>query len=55
VQKLAAEAGPLLNDRLQALQQKVRADLGLPEASAGGSSAAAPPRPAASATKPASK
>ena len=55
VQKLAAEAGPLLNDRLQALQQKVRADLGLPEASAGGSSAPPPSRPPASAAKPASK
>jgi uncharacterized protein len=55
VQKLAAEAGPLLDPKLQALQQKVRADLGLPDAPAGGSSAATPARPAASAAKPAGK
>lgn len=53
VQKLAADAGPLLDPKLKALEQKVRASLGLPEASAGGASGApAPARPAASPAKP---
>jgi uncharacterized protein len=55
VQKLAADAAPLLDPKLKALEQKVRASLGLPETAAAGASGAAPrPAPPASgkATKP---
>jgi uncharacterized protein len=48
-QKLLAEAAPLLDPKLQALQQKVRASLGIPETGPGGGAAA--PKPAASAAK----
>lgn len=48
-QKLLAEAAPLLDPKLQALQQKVRASLGIPETGPGGG--AAVPKPAASAAK----
>ena len=48
-QKLLGEAGPLLDTKLQALQQKVRATLGT------GASAAPAAKPAASAAKPAAK
>lgn len=48
-QKLAAEAAPLLDPKLQALQQKLRSTLGVPEA---GGAASAPAKPAASAAKP---
>jgi len=52
VQKLAAEAAPLLDPKLQALQQKVRASLGIAEAPApAGSAAAAKPAAPASAAK----
>ena len=51
VQKLAADAAPLLDPKLKALEQKVRASLGLPEAVAAGASGAAP-RPAAPAPAP---
>jgi hypothetical protein len=44
-QKLIADAAPLLDPKLKALEQKVRASLGLPEAPASGP-AAAPARPA---------
>lgn len=50
-QKLIGEAGPLLEPKLQALQQKVRASLGIPPAtgaaSSGGGKAIANPKPAA--------
>lgn len=46
-QKLTAEAAPLLDPKLQALQQKLRSTLGVPEPAG----AAAPPKPAASAAK----
>ena len=39
-QKLVAEAAPLLDPKLKALEQKVRANLGLPEAGSGGASGA---------------
>jgi hypothetical protein len=48
VPKLVAETAPLLDPKLQALQQKMRAALGMPAASA-------PPRPAASGARPAAK
>lgn len=47
VQKLAAEAAPLLDPKLQALQQRLRTTLGIPDTSG----AAAPAKPAASAAK----
>ncbi len=50
-QKLIAEAGPLLDTKLQALQQKVRGTLGVP-ATAGDTGAPAP-KPGAAAPKPA--
>jgi hypothetical protein len=46
VQKLAVDAAPLLDPKLKALEQKVRASLGLPEATSGAASGAAP-KPAA--------
>jgi hypothetical protein len=49
VQKLAAEAAPLLDPKLQALQQRLRTTIGIPDASP---AAAAPAKPAASAAKP---
>lgn len=57
VQKLAADAGPLLDPKLKALEQKVRASLGLPETSSGAASGApaAAPRPAAPASARATK
>jgi uncharacterized protein len=57
LQKLAGEAAPLLDPKLQALQQKVRVSLGLPEApppaaaNAAPKAAAAAPASAASAAK----
>lgn len=51
-QKLVAEAGPLLTPKVQALEQKVRADLGMPPVDAG---ASAPKAAATPAKKPASK
>ena len=48
-QKLTAEAAPLLDPKLQTLQQKLRSTLGVPEP--GGASASAPAKPAASAAK----
>jgi len=56
VQKLAADAAPLLDPKLKVLEQKVRANLGLPDAAPPAASGAAP-RPAAApapakATKP---
>jgi len=55
-QKLAADAGPLLTPKLQALEQKVRVTLGVPSPD-GGASSAAPKAPAAAKppAKPASK
>lgn len=47
VQKLAAEAAPLLDPKLQTLQQQLRTTLGIPDTS----SSAAPAKPAASAPK----
>lgn len=47
VQKLAAEAAPLLDPKLQALQQRLRVTLGIPDSNA----ASAPAKPAASAPK----
>lgn len=62
VQKLVGEAGPLLDPKLQALQQKVRATLtsaagGAPASGAGASEPAARPAPAKAAapSRPASK
>ncbi len=62
VQKLFGEAGPLLDPKLQALQQKVRATLtsaagGAPASGAGASEPAARPAPAKAAapSRPASK
>jgi hypothetical protein len=49
-QKLVAEAGPLLDGKLQALQQKVRAALGTP-----GSAPGPAPRASSAAAKPAAK
>ncbi|MCB2022911.1 MAG: DUF2059 domain-containing protein [Rhizobacter sp.] len=49
VQKLAAEAAPLLDPKLQALQQRLRTTMGIPDSNA---AASAPARPAASAAKP---
>lgn len=46
VQKLAADAGPLLDPKLRALEQKVRASLGLPEAQPSSAPAATPAKPA---------
>lgn len=51
-QKLTAEAAPLLDPKLQALQQRLRTTLGIPDSGNGGASAAAPAKPAASAAKP---
>ena len=54
VQKLAAEAAPLLDPKLQALQQKMRTSLGIADASApsgGAPASAAAARPAASPAK----
>lgn len=48
VQKLAADAAPLLDPKLKVLEQKVRASLGLSEAAPAGASGAAP-KPAAAA------
>ena len=45
VQKLAADAAPLLDPKLKALEQKVRASLGLPEATCGGASVPPAPHP----------
>lgn len=50
-QKLLAEAGPLLDAKLQALQQKVRSTLGVPAAA--GDTGAPAPKPGAAAPKPA--
>ncbi|MEP6876328.1 MAG: hypothetical protein ABI887_18380 [Burkholderiales bacterium] len=52
-QKLVAEAGPLLTPKVQALEAKVRASLGLPNPAAVGASA--PPAKAAAPKKAASK
>jgi len=49
VQKLAAEAAPLLDPKLQALQQRLRTTMGIPDSNA---AASAPAKPAASAAKP---
>ncbi len=49
VQKLAAEAAPLLDPKLQALQQRLRTTIGIPESNA---AASTPAKPAASAAKP---
>lgn len=49
VQKLAAEAAPLLDPKLQALQQRLRTTIGIPDSNA---AASAPAKPAASAAKP---
>jgi hypothetical protein len=46
VQKLAADAGPLLDPKLKALEQKVRASLGLPEGQPSSAPAATPAKPA---------
>ena len=51
MQKLIAEARPVLDPKLQALEQKVRTALGVPSAPAGAASAA----PAAPASRPAAK
>jgi len=53
VQKLAAEAGPLLDPKVQALQAKLRATFSAADAGAApnGSASAAPPKPAASPAK----
>jgi hypothetical protein len=51
-QKLATEAGPLLMPKLQALEQKVRVALGVPEP--GAAAASAPPAKAAAPAKKAS-
>ncbi len=42
-QKLVADAGPLLDPKLKALEQKVRANLGLPEAQPASAPASAKP------------
>ncbi len=57
VQKLAADAGPLIDPKLQALQQKVRGTFSGAEGAAptGGTSGTAAKPPAAVASKPASK
>ena len=49
VQKLAAEAAPLLDPKLQALQQRLRTTMGVPDTNP---AAASPAKPAASAAKP---
>ena len=49
VQKLAAEAAPLLDPKLQALQQRLRTTIGIPDTSG---AASAPVKPGASAAKP---
>lgn len=54
VQKLIAEGAPVLDPKLQALQEKVRVMLGMPAPGAA-ASAARPPRAAAPAARPASK
>jgi hypothetical protein len=54
VQKLITEGAPVLDPKLQALQEKVRAMLGVPAPGAA-ASAAKPPRAAAPAARPASK
>jgi hypothetical protein len=51
VQKLATEAAPLLDPKLQALQQRMRVTLGIPEA-AGAPSGGAPAPASAPAAKP---
>jgi hypothetical protein len=57
MQKLIAEGSPLLDPKLQALQEKVRVLLGVPAPGAPGAAASAvrPPRAAAPAARPASK
>lgn len=45
-QKLVADAAPLLDPKLKALEQKVRGTLGIPDAPAGIASGAAPAKPA---------
>ncbi len=52
LQKLVAETAPVLDPKLQAIQQKLRASLGLPPAAA---ASAAKPAAAKPASKPASK
>jgi hypothetical protein len=54
MQKLVAEGAPVLDPKLQALQEKVRVLLGVPAPGAA-ASAAKPPRAAAPAARPASK
>lgn len=51
-QKLIAEAGPLLTPKVQALEQKVRGDLGMPPADGAAPAGAAPAPAAKSATPP---
>ena len=55
MQKLVAEARPLLEPKLQALEQKVRAALGAPAAAAPADSAPAPKAAAPSAARPPAK
>jgi hypothetical protein len=55
MQKLVAEARPLLEPKLQALEQKVRASLGVPAAGAPAEGAAAPKAAAKPPAKAASK
>ena len=50
-QKLVAESRPVVDPRLQALEAKVRASLGVPPAGAAGSAASAPAKAAAPAKK----
>lgn len=45
VQKLAADAAPLLDPKLKALEQRVRASLGLPEAQSSAPTSAKPAKP----------
>ena len=55
-QKLVAEAGPMLTPKIQALEQKIRAELGMPAADNAAAPAPAPaPKAATPAKKPASK
>lgn len=55
VQKLAAEAAPLLDPKLQALQTKLRATFAAATDTGGAASSPAAPKPAASAAKPTAK
>lgn len=55
IQKLVAEASPLLDPRLAALQEKVRGLLGLPPPAASPSASAARPARAPAPARPASK